>query len=189
MTHTASGALPERRSGILAFLCFLLTGPLSNWLIQNVGTTCVPDGPCLIPVFPGLAVPSGVLVVGFALVLRDIVHRDLGAAWAFAAIFCGSALSAAFSPPALLIASTAAFLLSEIADFAVFAPLRKRGFFVAAFFSSLVGLIVDSVVFLALAFGSLDYLPGQIVGKFWMLMITLIALRVITARRAPTFTS
>lgn len=171
-----------RWPSVMAFICFLFTGPISNWLIQNVGTTCIPDGPCLIPVFPGVTAPSGVLMVGFALVLRDVVHRDLGAYWALTAIVAGSLLSAAFSPAPLLIASTAAFLLSEIADFAVFAPLRRRGFFVAAFLSSIAGLVVDSIVFLTLAFGSLDYLSGQILGKAWMVIGTLLVIWLMSTR-------
>lgn len=175
MTMT-SGPVARRTPSILAFIGFLLTGPASNWFIQNIGATCIPDGPCLIPVFPGVTAPSGVLMVGFALVLRDVVHRDLGPYWALAAIVAGSLLSAAFSPAPLLIASTSAFMLSEFADFAVYAPLRSRGFFIAAFFSSLAGLVVDSIIFLILAFGSLDYLAGQILGKLWMMITTLLAI-------------
>jgi hypothetical protein len=36
--------------------------------------------------------------------------------------------------------------------------------------SATLGLIVDSVVFLYLAFGSLDYLSGQVLGKAWMVL-------------------
>src|SRR5262249_49348660 len=75
--------------------------PLANWLVQSVGTTCVPNGPCLIPVAPGLTAPSGVLMVGLALVLRDLVQRRLGLGWSVAAIIIGAALSASFAPPAL----------------------------------------------------------------------------------------
>jgi len=32
--------------------------------------------------------------------------------------------------------------------------------------------VVDSVVFLSLAFGSLDYLAGQVVGKAWMVLLS-----------------
>jgi hypothetical protein len=39
--------------------------------------------------------------------------------------------------------------------------------------SSIVGLIVDSILFLWLAFGSLDFLSGQIVGKAWMVLLSL----------------
>ena len=35
-------------------------------------------GPCLIPVAPGLMAPSGVTMIGLALVLRDLVQRRLG---------------------------------------------------------------------------------------------------------------
>lgn len=179
-----------RNPSVVAFLGFLLTGPISNWFIQNVGTTCIPSGPCLIPVFPGITAPSGVLVVGFALVLRDVVHRDLGAHWALIAIAGGTALSAAFSPASLLIASTAAFALSELADLAVYAPLKRRGFFTAAFVSSLAGLAVDSLIFLTLAFGNLDFLAGQILGKLWMVLATLFVIWLLardTQNSARTF--
>jgi len=36
-----------------------------------------------------------------------------------------------------------------------------------------VGLVVDSVVFLWLAFGSLEFLLGQIVGKTWMVLLSM----------------
>jgi queuosine precursor transporter len=42
--------------------------------------------------------------------------------------------------------------------------------------SATLGLIIDSVVFLYLAFGSLNYLSGQVVGKAWMVLISLPAI-------------
>ena len=65
--------------GYFALAAFALTIPAANWLIGNAGTTCIPNGPCLIPVAPGLMAPSGVLMIGLALVLRDVVHERLGA--------------------------------------------------------------------------------------------------------------
>lgn len=167
----------RRREGALLFLGFAACVPLANWLIDNVGTVCVPNGPCLIPVAPGLSAPSGVLVVGLALVLRDLVQRQLGLAWSAFAVAAGAALSATFAPPALVLASTVAFALSETADLAVYTPLQRKGLVTAAFASSIVGLIVDSVVFLTLAFGNLQFLPGQVVAKFWMVALTLPALQ------------
>jgi hypothetical protein len=152
----------------LVFLAFLATVPLANWMIGNVGTVCIPDGPCLLPVGFGLSAPSGVLVIGAALVLRDFVQQQLGIRWAFAAIACGFVLSAAVAPPALVVASAAAFLLSELADLGVYTPLRRRGLALAVLASGAVGSVVDSAVFLLLAFGSLDYIGGQVVGKLWM---------------------
>ena len=62
------------RLGWAAFVGFLACIPLANWMIGHVGTVCVPNGPCLVPVAPGLMAPSGVLTVGAALVLRDVVQ-------------------------------------------------------------------------------------------------------------------
>jgi len=163
----------RRAEGIVFLILFALTIPAANWLIGNAGTKCVPNGPCLIPVAPGLMAPSGVIMIGAALVLRDLVQRRLGLAVVSGAILFGSALSAVFAPPSLVIASTLAFLLSEIADLAVYTPLARRGLILAVVASSVVGLVVDSIVFLWLAFGSLEFLAGQVVGKAWMVLLSI----------------
>lgn len=158
----------------LAFLAaFTLTIPAANWLIGNAGTACVPQGPCLIPVLPGLMAPSGVLMIGVALVLRDLVQRRLGLGYSAGAVMAGALLSMLLAPPTLVIASGAAFLLSEFADLAIYTPLARRGLVGAVVASSLVGLVVDSIVFLWLAFGSLMFLPGQVVGKAWMVLLSI----------------
>lgn len=165
----------HRRSseGFVYLAAFAACIPLANWMIGHVGTTCVPAGPCLIPVAPGLMAPSGVLMVGLALVLRDLVQRRLGVAWAVGAIVVGAALSAYVAPASLVVASAAAFLLSEFADLAVYTPLQKRRLVMAVLASGLVGLVIDSVVFLYLAFGDLNFLAGQVIGKAWMVGLSL----------------
>jgi uncharacterized PurR-regulated membrane protein YhhQ (DUF165 family) len=163
----------QRWEGVAFLAAFGLCIPAANWLIGNVGSVCVTRGPCLIPVAPGLMAPSGVLMIGLALVLRDLVQRRLGLAWALGAILGGTALSVLLAPPALVIASGTAFLLSELADLAVFTPLQRRGLLLAVLASSLVGLVVDSAVFLYLAFGSLEFLAGQVVGKAWMVLLSM----------------
>jgi queuosine precursor transporter len=162
----------RRQEGLILFAAFAACVPVANFMIGHIGTECVPDGPCLVPVAPGLTAPSGVLIVGLALVLRDLLQRRLGVSWSLAAILLGAILSATFAPAALVMASTTAFLLSEIADLLVFTPLQRRGLVRAAVVSSGIGLIVDSVVFLSLAFGSLQFLPGQVVGKTLMVLLT-----------------
>ncbi len=163
----------RRDEGIVFLVLFALTIPAANWLIGHVGTVCQPAGPCLVPVAPGLMAPSGVIMAGAALVLRDLVQRRLGATTSSLAILVGAVLSAMLAPPALVVASAAAFLLSEFADLAVYTPLVRRGLIVAVVASSVVGLVVDSIVFLWLAFGSLDFLLGQIVGKAWMVLLSI----------------
>lgn len=168
--------------GYLALAAYAATIPVANWMIGNVGE-CIPDGPCLLPVGFGLMAPSGVLMIGAALVLRDAVHSLLGWKWAVAAILVGAALSFTFSPTALVIASVTAFLLSELADLSIYAPLRRKRLVLAVLASGVVGAAVDSAVFLWLAFGALDFIAGQIVGKLWMTAVAAAALFAINARK------
>ncbi len=174
-----------RAIGWSALAAFLLCVPLANWMVQHAGTVCLPDGPCLVPVAPGLLAPSGVLTVGAALVLRDVVQRYLGTIWGVGAIVAGAVLSVAVAPASLVLASGAAFLLSELADFAIYTPLQRRGLVRAVLASSVAGLVVDSLVFLLLAFGSLEFLPGQVVGKAWAVLLSVPLIRLLR-RVAPT---
>ncbi len=178
------GAWPKRL-GLAAFVVFLGLIPLANWMVLHVGTLCPPGEPCVLPVAPRLLAPSGVLTVGVALVLRDVVQRCLGPWPSLIAIAAGSALSAALAPPALVAASAAAFFLSELVDFAVYSPLQRRRLMLAILLSALLGLTVDSVVFLWLAFGSLAFLPGQIVGKAWAVLFSIPCIRLLR-RLVPT---
>jgi queuosine precursor transporter len=155
--------------GYVFLVLFCLTIPAANWLIGHAGTVCVPNGPCLVPVAPGIMAPSG----GLALVLRDLVQRRLGVEFGIGAIIVGAAISAGLAPPSLVVASAAAFLLSEFADFAVYTPLARRRLVAAVVASSVVGLVVDSIVFLWLAFGSMEFLIGQIIGKLWMVLLAI----------------
>jgi uncharacterized PurR-regulated membrane protein YhhQ (DUF165 family) len=163
----------KNTEGTIFLVLFCLTIPAANWLIGHVGTVCVPNGLCLIPVAPGIMAPSGVLMIGAALVLRDLVQRRLGIEFGLAAIIAGAAISAVLAPASLVFASAAAFLLSEFADFAIYTPLARRRLVAAVVASSIAGLMIDSVVFLWLAFGSLDFLLGQIIGKAWMVLLSI----------------
>jgi uncharacterized PurR-regulated membrane protein YhhQ (DUF165 family) len=162
---------PLEGSIFLVLFCFTI--PVANWMLGNVGTVCPPNSPCLLPVAPGLMAPSGVVMIGFALVLRDLVQRRLGAEFGLAAIVAGTAISALVAPRSLVIASAVAFFISELADFAVYTPLARRRLVLAVIASSLIGIVLDSIVFLWLAFGSLDFLLGQVVGKAWMVLLSI----------------
>jgi uncharacterized PurR-regulated membrane protein YhhQ (DUF165 family) len=168
---------------IAAIAAFAATVPAANWLIGNVGIQFEPFGPHLIPVGFGLMAPSGVLMIGVGLVLRDLVHELGGWKAALVAIAVGSILSWFVAPPALVLASVAAFALAELADLMVYAPLRERRLGLAVLASGAVGAIVDSAVFLWLAFGSLAFIEGQVVGKLWMSLLAFPILLML--RRAP----
>lgn len=150
--------MTTRTAGLAACAGYILTIIMANWAISQWG---------LVPVGFGLVAPAGVYFAGLAFTLRDLVQETLGKRATLAAIVVGAGVSALIDP-ALGLASGAAFLVSEAVDFAVYTPLRERGWLRAVLASNIVGLIVDSALFLWLAFGSLDFLTGQIVGKAWM---------------------
>lgn len=174
--------LLRKAEGMLYLFLFAGSIPLANWMIGNVGTACLLEGPCVIPVWPGIAAPSGVLAVGAALVLRDLVQRRLGLRWAIIAVVAGAVLSGLVAPPTLVLASVAAFALSESADLAVFTPLQRKGLVLAVAASGVVGILADSLLFLGLAFGSLDFLWGQVIGKGWALLLALPAIHLLRLR-------
>lgn len=170
---------------MILFLLYVATIPAANWLITHWGTICTTSGPCVIPVCPGIYAPSGVLMVGAGLLLRDLVQRRFGAPIGLAAIAVGCIVSFFIAPPALALASTAAFALSELADFAVYSPLQKRRFVLAVGLSCAAGAVADSAVFLWMAFGSLDHLEGQVIGKLYA-AIAYIAVKAASADRGWT---
>jgi uncharacterized PurR-regulated membrane protein YhhQ (DUF165 family) len=105
----------------------------------------------LVPAGFGLLVTAGTYAAGLALLARDFLHRAGGVPWVLAAIGVGIALSWVLATPALAVASAAAFLVSELADLAVFLGVRPRGFVTAAGVSNLVSAPVDTLVFLSVA--------------------------------------
>jgi uncharacterized PurR-regulated membrane protein YhhQ (DUF165 family) len=150
-----------RAFGGAALAAFVATVYAANWLIEHYG---------LVSVGFGYVAPAGVFAAGAAFVLRDVVHRTLGTAAVVAGIVVGAALSYTVSP-AFAAASATAFLVSELADLVVYTPLARRTFLGAMIASNTVGLVVDSVLFLWLAFSSLAFLEGQIIGKAWMTLL------------------
>ena len=164
-----------RAIGWTAITAYVLTVIAANWAIDEFG---------MVSVGFGLTAPAGVYFAGLAFTLRDITHDTLGRWYVLGGILVGSVISLLQSDNATIpggvtsiaVASAAAFLLSESLDFAVYTPLRERHWIGAVVASNIVGLIADSVLFLWLAFGSLDFLDGQIVGKGWMTVAAVIVL-------------
>ena len=130
----------------------------------------------VIPVGFGLLAPAGVLVVGLAFTLRDLLQEAGGKRWVLAAIAVGALVSLGLDTGRIALASAAAFALSELLDLAVYTPLRKRNWLGAVAASGIVGLLVDSYVFLVIAFGSLEFFAGQVVGKALVLAGTIVLL-------------
>ena len=73
-------------------------------------------------------------------------------------------------------ASITAFLISELSDFFVYSKVRDKSKPLAILASGSVGSVIDSVIFLWIAFGSLAHIEGQIIGK---ILVTAIAALII----------
>ncbi|KAB2384729.1 VUT family protein [Actinomadura montaniterrae] len=136
----------------------------------------------MVPVGFGLTVTAGTYAAGAALLARDVVQDTAGRRTVLAAIAAGAVLSAWLATPQLALASGVAFAASEVADMAIYTPLRRKGWARAVLASNVVGAVVDTVLFLALAgFPVMASLPGQLIGK--ALWATALPVLIVTAAR------
>lgn len=157
----------NKKIGIIAALGLLASVIVANWATSNFG---------FVSVGFGLTATAGTFAAGFALALRDATQDALGKSAVIAVIVLGAVVSYVVADPMIALASGAAFLISELCDFGVYTPLRKksslgdRRWAIAVVASNIVGAIVDTVVFLVIAFGAASVAPailGQLVGKTW----------------------
>lgn len=152
---------------------------VSLYLLSIVAGVVAIDQLGVVQIPGGFAAPAAVYVVGVTLLLRDLVHEAIGRRGAFFAIVAAAALSAIFNP-SLAVASGLAFLISETLDLLVYEKVRDLldSRLSGMMISNAISIPVDSLIFLQLAFGSLVFLPGQIVGKS---IATVVALAVLAA--------
>lgn len=164
-------------AGITLSILFIATIVVANTVTSAYG---------VVPLGLGLTATAGTYFVGLAFILRDAV-QDLLGRWVFVVILAGAGLSFAISSPAIALASALAFLFSELADLAVYTPLRSRSYLRAAVASNVVGAAVDTVLFLTVAGFPLGWvLFGQVVGKLAMtLLVVPVVLVLRTRRTAP----
>lgn len=141
--------------GTLALAAYILSIPAANWAFGRWHA---------VPIAFGYEAPAAALVVGFTFLARDYVHRLWGVWACLAAIAAGTALSVHYGADVAL-ASGVSFVVSELADLTVLSALRRRGWGVAVTASNVVGAVLDSLLFLWLAFHSLAFLPGQLLAK------------------------
>lgn len=149
-------------------------------LAANVVTTHLG----MIPVGFGLVATAGTYFAGLTFILRDALQDVAGKRWTLAVIVAGALLSFLVADPFIALASAAAFGLSELADLAVYTPLRKHGYIRAAVASNIVGAFVDTVAFLTIAgFPVLLALPGQMVGKLLVTLLAVVLVAIVRANR------
>ena len=119
----------------LAYIALIV---LVNW-----GFSVVP----LLDLWTGEKWPPMSLIVGLIFVARDYAQREIGHR-VIIAMLIAAALSYVMASPFVAVASLAAFLISEFADWAVYSftkkPLHER-----ILISSVISTPLDSAVFLA----------------------------------------
>jgi uncharacterized PurR-regulated membrane protein YhhQ (DUF165 family) len=154
--HTPGYA--RRILGLLTATTYVAAVLAANWTTAHLG---------FVSVGFGLAATAGTYAAGATFLLRDLIQDALGRRAVFGAIVAGAALSAAVAPAQLALASGVTFLISEAADFAVYTPLRRRGWARAVLASNLVGAVIDTLVFLSAAGFPLtvQVVGGQLIGK------------------------
>jgi len=139
------------------------------------------------PVGFGYSAPAGVYAIGLTLGLRDWLHELRGLRWTLPLVYISGILAWIISSTTgwatlrdVAIASVVAFTISETADSLVYHPLAHRHPIPGLVLSNTVGLVLDSLIFLSIAFGSLTFLRGQIIGKAEM---TVLAMFLVLGRR------
>lgn len=182
----------SQRAGLIAAAAFLICILAANYVTSEYGL--VPVGFGLVATagtyFAGLtfvlrdALQDAIRasLPGRVVYVQGRPHPTFGSSWrqewtpandwqvalrVVALIVLGAALSYLIADPFIALASAVAFLASESADFAIYTPLRKRGYIRAALASNVVGSVVDTFLFLSIAgFGvSRAVVAGQLVGK------------------------
>lgn len=169
--------------GALAAMLYIGVVVLANDLSTRYG---------LVSIGFGLSASAGTYAAGAALGLRDLVQDGLGKFATLGVIAVASIISYLIADPFIATASLAAFATAELCDFAVYTPLRSRGFTRAVLVSNVIGAAVDTVVFLWIAPFPLTAVAygGQMVGKVvWMTLVPLLLFSTVRAcvalRRDP----
>lgn len=164
----------DKTIGIVFLVLFVVSIVGANWALLTFGIT---------PIGFGLEAPASVYFAGLTFTFRDGMRERLGFHSTLIAIAIGGALSYALEVreggdwfARIALASATAFLVSELADAVVYERIREYSRLLGMVASNTVGLVVDSAFFLMLAFGSLEFLTGQAVGKFYMTALALVVI-------------
>lgn len=104
-----------------------------------------------------------------AFLVNDLANRRYGPQVARMAVFAGFVLAVVLSvwlaTPRIAVASGTAFLLAQLLDTQVFTRLRRRSWWQAPLLSTVLGSILDTILFFGIAFSArfafLDAMTGM----------------------------
>ena len=114
------------------------------------------------------ALTWGAFTYPVAFLVNDLTNRRLGPAAARTTVIAGFVLAVAMSvwlaSPRIAIASGTAFLCAQLLDTQVFNGLRRRVWWQAPFVSTMIGSLLDTILFFGIAFSArfafLDAMTG-----------------------------
>lgn len=156
----------NRTTGYAAALGFIASIVLANYVTTRYG---------FVSVGLGFTAAAGTYLAGAALGLRDLIQEGLGRLAVIVVILIGAGASFLVADGRIALASGVAVLVSELADLAVYTPLRRKAWPAAVLASNTVGAVVDTFVFLTIAgFFTWAAVPGQLIGKvIWATLVPL----------------
>ena len=161
-------------AGVAAASVLIMSVVTANWLTSTYH---------FVPVGFGQMATAGTFAAGFALAARDAVQDTLGKRWMLTVLAAAAVLSFAVADPHIAAASAIAFTAAELIDFAVYTPIRRRSHLgdrrwaAAVILSGAAGAVVDTAVFIGIAFGAaaiLGAMAGQLIGKSYASLIYLV---------------
>lgn len=118
---------------------------------------------------PSVTIVNAFALIGLDLVLRDHLHDAWGEQRAFrmATLITATGAISYLANPAtarIAIASSVAFALAALVDWAVYASAERWPWLARSNASNVAGAAVDSIAFPTIAFGAA--LPGIVLGQF-----------------------
>jgi len=156
MTDTRSFSVANFAIAILAMAIVVAT---SNFLVQFpvqhvVGGVNLAD-----------TLTWGAFTYPIAFLVTDLTNRRFGAGAARKVVITGFVLAIvvpmifwafneAFTTPRILIASGTAFLVAQLLDVTIFDRLRRQTWWKAPITSSLIGSVIDTILFFGIAFSA-----------------------------------
>lgn len=100
----------------------------------------------------------GAFTYPVAFLVNDLTNRYFGAAMARMVVFAGFIVAVIISiylaTPRIAIASGSAFLVAQLLDTVIFDRMRASAWWKAPLISSLLGSVIDTVLFFSLAFAA-----------------------------------
>lgn len=142
--------MPALRSTLPFILAMAVVVIASNFLVQypvqaSIGGFNLAD-----------LLTWGAFTYPVAFLVTDLTNRRFGPGAARLVVVVGFVLAVALSivlaTPRIAVASGSAFLVAQFLDVSIFDRLRRQAWWKAPFISSIIGSVIDTIIFFSIAF-------------------------------------